>query len=357
MSSILFTSTLLMTCGLAPQLSAQTLSPALQKVIADSAKDPNLSLMWSQATMGGTKGAADFEAGMNKMFGTKIKIKFTPGPSMPAVGNEIAMRATAGQPAQTDVFIAFSRDMAELIEKKLFMPVNWTELAPGRIPKEAVEADGTALKILTGLLGVTYNTQLAPSKPESLADFLKPEWKGKIATTPYSAGFDILAGKDVFGSQKALDYAKQLTPQIAGLTRCDENERLASGEFLAMVIDCGDLGQQALISKGAPIAHFTPKDYPVMSFYYLTVPKNASNPNAAILFTVFASMPEGQKIIRDYWGGDMHLYPEAQTHKTAMEVEAKIGQKLHSIDLSWQNDNAEGRKTHAEINKILAVKK
>ena len=353
----LLTSSLLLACGLTTAATAQTLSPALQKVIADSAKDPNLSLSWSQATMGGTKGAADFEAGMNKMFGTKIKIKFTPGPSMPAIGNEIAMRANAGQPSSTDVFIAFSRDMAELIEKKLFIPVNWTELAPGRIPKEAVEADGTALKIITGLLGVTYNTQLAPSKPESLADFLKPEWKGRIATTPYSAGFDILAGKDVFGSQKALDYAKQLSPQIGGLTRCDENERLASGEFLAMVIDCGDLGQQTLISKGAPIAHFTPKDYPVMSFYYLTVPKNAANPNAAILFTVYASLPEGQKIIREYWGGDLHLYPEAQTHKTALEVEAKIGQKLHSIDLSWQNDNAEGRKTHAEINKILAVKK
>ena len=341
----------------ASQAFAADFSPALQKAIANASGDQTLSLSWGQSTMGGSRAATQFETGMNQLFGTKIKIKFTPGPSMPAIGNEIVMRETAGQPAQTDVYIAFSRDMSELVDRKVFRPVNWTELLPGRIPAEAVEAEGTALKIVTGLLGVTYNTQLAPSKPERLTDFLKPEWKGRLSTTPYSAGFDILAGKDIFGPQKALDYAKQLSPQIAGLTRCDENERLASGEFLAMVMDCGDLGLDAIIKKGAPIAHFTPKDYPTMSYYYLSVPKNAPNAAAGILFTVYASLPEGQKIIRDSWGGDMNLYPEAKMHQTAQAVEAEIGQKLHSIDLVWQRGNDEGRKTHGEINKILAVKK
>ena len=332
-------------------------TPALQKVIADSSKSPNLSLSWGQSTMGGSRSAALFEAGMNKMFGANVKIRFTPGPSMPAIGNEIVMRNTAGQPSQTDVYIAFSRDMSELIDRDVFRKVDWTAMLPDRIPTEAVEANGTALKIVTALLGVTYNTQLAPFKPETLADFLKPEWKGRLAATPYSAGFDILAGKDIYGSEKALDYAKKLSAQVAGLTRCDENERLASGEFLAMVIDCGDVGLGAIIKKGAPLAHFTPKDYPAMSYYYLTVPKNAAAPDAAILFTLYASTPDGQKIIRESWGPDMHLYPEADMHKTAAAVEAQIGQRLHSIDLAWQHGNAEGRKTHAEINKILAVKK
>ncbi len=340
-----------------PCAQAQDFSPALKKVIEDAKKNPTLSLSWGQSTMGGSRAAAQVEAGMNKLFGTNIKIRFTPGPSMPAIGNEIAMRATAGQPSQTDVYVAFSRDMSELVDKKLFRTVNWQELLPDRIKAEAVEADSTALKIVTGLLGVTYNTQLAPFKPETLADFLKPQWKGKLATTPYSAGFDILAGKDIFGPQKALDYAKQLSPQIAGLTRCDENERLASGEFLAMVIDCGELGLEAIIKKGAPIAHFTPKDYPVMSFYYLSIPKNAASPDAAILYTLYSSLPDGQKIIRESWGADMHLYPEATMHKKAEDTEKEIGQKLHSIDLVWQHGNADGRKTHGEINKILAVKK
>ena len=67
-------------------------TPALQKVIADSSKSPNLSLSWGQSTMGGSRSAALFEAGMNKMFGANVKIRFTPGPSMPAIGNEIVSR-------------------------------------------------------------------------------------------------------------------------------------------------------------------------------------------------------------------------------------------------------------------------
>ena len=55
------------------------------------------------------------------------------------------------------------------------------------------ELNGQIIRIVTGLSGATYNSQLAPMKPTRLEDFLRPEWKGKIASTPYSAGFDILS--------------------------------------------------------------------------------------------------------------------------------------------------------------------
>src|SRR6185312_11796492 len=202
-------------------------TPALQKLVEDAAKQGEIDLVWSQSTLGGTRGAAAFEAGLNKMFGTKLRIKFTPGPSMPTVGNEIAMRQLAGQPAQTDAYIGFSRDLSDMVAKDLFRSVAWTGLMPARITPAVVDANGTMVKTVTGLLGVTYNTALAPAKPEYLRDFLAPGWKGKIATTPYSAGFDVLAAKDLWGPEKALDYARALSGQIAGLIRCDDNERIA----------------------------------------------------------------------------------------------------------------------------------
>jgi ABC-type Fe3+ transport system substrate-binding protein len=247
--------------------------------------------------------------------------------------------------------------MTELVTREIFRPVAWTELLPGRITPAVVEADGTLVKTVTGLLGVTYNTAQAPMKPERLADFLGPGWTGKIATTPYSAGFDILAAKDLWGGERALDFARKLSPQIGGLTRCDENERIASGEFLAMVIDCGGSDIVNLTEKGAPIAHVTPRDYPMMSYYYLAVPKNAPHPAAGTLLVAFAATPEGQKVVWDGWHGDLHLYPESHMHQRVAEIEERFGEKLHNIDIAWQLGNQDGRRVWADINKVLATKR
>ena len=93
---------LLMTTLLAvaePILAAQW-SPSLSTVIQDANKEGKLKLMWGEGTLGGTKGAAKFETMMNKMFGTNIKIGFTPGAAMPQMGSQIAAEYAAGQSAR-----------------------------------------------------------------------------------------------------------------------------------------------------------------------------------------------------------------------------------------------------------------
>ena len=73
------------------------------------------------------------------------------------------------------------------------MPVEWVSLMPDRIRPEYVEAGGSVVRTFTTLPGaIIYNTKLVPSVPKSLGDLLKPEWKGKIASTPYAAGWELL---------------------------------------------------------------------------------------------------------------------------------------------------------------------
>ena len=74
-------------------------SPALSTVIQDANKEGKLRLSWGEGTLGGTKRMGLYEQMMNKMFGTNIKIGFTPGPSMPSMGSQIATELAAGQPA------------------------------------------------------------------------------------------------------------------------------------------------------------------------------------------------------------------------------------------------------------------
>src|SRR6267142_378462 len=72
-------------------------SPALSAVIQEANKEGKLKLSWGEGTLGGTKRMALYEQLMNKMFGSNVKIGFTPGPSMPAMGSQIATELAAGR--------------------------------------------------------------------------------------------------------------------------------------------------------------------------------------------------------------------------------------------------------------------
>lgn len=331
-------------------------SPEMQKAIAGAKSEGKLSLIWSATTLGGAAGAKRFEDGINKMFGTNIRITFTPGPSMPGVGNQIAAEKQAGRKASVDVYLAYSRTIALLHKYDLFEPVDWKGLLPGRITDENVEDNGAVIKAVTALPGILYNTQLVPAKPTALTDFLKPEWKGKFASTPYAANFDILAAKDGWGAERAVDYAKKFSAQLAGLIRCDDGGRIASGEFLALVMTCTGNEGIALQEKGAPVAHVQPRDFVIKSFFYFGIPRNAENPNAAKLFITYAMTPEGQALMWEVWQSDLHLFAGSHTGKTVEESERAYGVKLKNLDIAWQLANSDTQETWDSIVKIFTTR-
>ena len=331
-------------------------SPELQSLIAAAQKEGELHLTFGEGSAGGEAGAARFEKGMNEMFGAKIKMVFTPGPSMPAMGSQIMMLNAAKQPSPTDVYVGWSRHYPPLYKRKALQTFEWTKLLPGRITPEMVELDGMAVKFATSIPGVYYNTKLSPYKPERLSDFLKPEWKGRIASTPYAANFDVLGGAGFWGPEKTVDFAKSLSAQIAGLIRCNETERLASGEFLALVINCSGRDIEELARKGAPVANVTPKDFMARNYTYFGVPKNAQHPNAGALYIAFVMTPEGQKIMWETWGADLDLFPDSNMHKDVAEIEKQNGGRMGTADATWQLANDAGNNAWAEANKILLKK-
>src|SRR5262249_57692316 len=85
-------------------------------------------------------------------------------------------------------------EIAAYQERGLFQGVDWARLAPARIKPDYVEGGGRALRFMTFLPGINYNVKAAPWVPQvaSVADLLKPEYKGKFVTTPFLAGFDVL---------------------------------------------------------------------------------------------------------------------------------------------------------------------
>jgi ABC-type Fe3+ transport system substrate-binding protein len=340
--------------GCAPT-RAQEINAALKELAAAANKEGTLTLSWSQSTLAGIQGATRFQAAINKMFGTNIRINFVPGPDMARIVNQLATEFTAGQKAHVDIVLGAAPQINPVVKVNYFEQVDWKQYLPGRISAEMVELDGKIIRVVTGLSGATYNSALAPMKPTRLEDFLRPEWKGKIASTPYSAGFDVLLAEDVWGKERTVNYVRALSRQIAGVIRCGEAERIATGEYLALVMDC--TGQDALQwqEKGAPLAQMMPLDAAQQRYYYFAVPKNAQHPAAAKLYTVFLMTEEGQKLAFDTWKTDLHLLPGSRMGKMVDDYK-KLNVKFKEVTVDWWSQHPEIDATRSELIKILTTK-
>jgi iron(III) transport system substrate-binding protein len=335
--------------------SAQELNAAIKELAAAADKEGVVTLSWSNSTFAGVAGAARYQAALNKMFGTNIKVNFLPGADMARIANQLATEFSAAQKAHIDVLLSASPQIAPIAKFNMFEEVGWQKYLPARIKPEMVELNGGIIRIVTGLSGATYNSRLAPMKPTTLADFLKPEWKGKIASTPYAAGFDVLAAVDVWGREKTVAYVQALSKQIAGVMRCGDAERIATGEYLALVMDC--TGQDALQwqEKGAPLAQMMPLDAAQQRYYYFAIPKNAQHPNAAKLYSIFMMTEEGQKLSYDTWKTDLHSFPGSKMGKMVDDY-AKLGVKFKEVTVAWYSQHPEIDASKSELIKILTTK-
>lgn len=329
----------------------------MQSLIKDANKEGKLKLLWGEGTLGGTKGAAQFEQMMNKMFGTDIKITFTPGAAMPQVGSQIAAEFAAGQSAASDVYIGADSYLVPLIKRKIFHEVEWPKYLPGRITDKMVEGGRTSLPVYTGLPGIPYNTKRVPKHevPRTLKDMLKPFWKGKLASTPYVTSLNLLAAKELWGREAAVDYVRQLSKQVVGLIRCNEIDRVASGEFIGFVMDCSGSQTFDASAQGAPVEHVIATDGALIRQRMLAIPKNAEHPNAAKLFTTFMLTREAQKYLWDTDFSDMYMLPESQIGQRVKKAE-KLGAKFFAPTLEWVAANPEIDQISEEMVKIMTQK-
>jgi iron(III) transport system substrate-binding protein len=335
--------------------AAAEMNAPLKELAAAADKEGALTLGWSPATLGGVQGAARFQTAMNKAFGTNIRINFLPSPDMARIVNQLVTEFGAGQKAHVDILLAAAPQIVPVVQLNFMEPVDWRRYLPARITPEMVELDGQIIRVVTGLSGATYNSALAPMKPSTLQDFLKPEWKGKIASTPYAAGFDVLLAQDVWGKERTVDYVRALSRQITGLIRCGEAERIATGEYLALVMDC--TGQDALqwAEKGAPLAQMMPLDAAQQRYYYFAMLKNAQHAAAAKLYTLFLLTEEGQQLAYDTWKTDLDLFPGSKMGKIVDDFK-KRNVRFKEVTVDWYKRHPEIDAGKSELIKLLATR-
>jgi ABC-type Fe3+ transport system substrate-binding protein len=314
------------------------LNPALAKVIDAAKQEGEVDIRWTNLMLGGPDGATIAQDGINRMFGTNIKVQWSPGPAFGPMAAILYQEMQAGTPASSDVYTATPNQLAPYLDKGLFRTVDWSGLWPARITPAMVEGEGRALRYTDVYPGVLYNVKAAPWVPEIkvAADLLKPQYKGKFYTTPFLAGFDVLVAKDQWGFDKTAAFVKALSPQLAGLAGCETIDRIASGEIPALAIDCSGASPNRLAYRGKNIlANHIISDMAERRPTYFAIPTHAPHANAAILYTLYLLSHEGQeRIVWDDFGGDLEAFPDSHAHQTAAALTAQ-GIKFTDVSIAW----------------------
>ena len=327
-----------------------------QELVDAARREGQLTFVWGATTMGGRDGLRRLAEGFNKHYGLSLDVQFTPGPSMPEMAQRIAQEVAAGRPASSDVLPGYAVHMAVAIAANALDPVDWLSWAANVRRADQLVAGGAAVTFETSTPGITYNTQrVRPDEvPTSLQDVLNPQYKGRIASTPFAANFDYLATDELWGEARTMDYLTKLADQVAGLMRCTEHERLVTGEFDVLALDCSQNNALALQAKGAPIGFTLAADAPLLLPLYVGVPRNARHPNAARLWVDYLLSREAQDVLYDENSSDSHLVTGS---KSAERVEALqqsgIRFTVADVDFVQRQDEGEFNRRRARAQEIL----
>jgi len=304
----------------APFARAAEFGPHVKELIAAAQKEGKLDLSWSGSGFGSNgKDLPKWIAAFNKFYGLNLTYSWAPAPSMTQQAANLVQQAQSNAPATTDAIILGADSLLPGMQAKATHPYDWATLAKEigvDLPPDAIAPDNAALAISTAVFGIEYNKEAVPADKvaHNLVDVLKPEWKGKIASTPYAAGFNFLAAFDPnWGEPKTEDFMVKLAAQVGGLIRCGDSAPLLSGQFDMLVLEC-DISEPIIAARrGEPLGYVVPADAPVMDHWYMAVPKTAREPAAGALLALFMVTKEGQQIQWDSDGNDLALLPGSKT--------------------------------------------
>jgi ABC-type Fe3+ transport system substrate-binding protein len=344
-------------CLLAPwaaQAEVTANNATLSALIEGARKEGQLSIVVGEGTLGGSN--SGLGPAFNKYYGLNLDVRFTPGPPMPNVVAQVVQQYQAHHAAVTDVVVGYANHMMDLIAGGGGEKVDWKDWAPNLQRPELVSPESIAVPVMSSTVGIAYNTTVFQGSdiPTKFTDFLNPKLKGHVATTPYASSFDRLATDDLWGKDKTLDFSRKLSAQVGGLIRCNEIDRIASGEFDAFALTCSQNDVLAAAAKGAPVAFTLASDAPIVMPLYEAVAATSAHPNAAKLWINFMSSPEAQKILYDVSFADLAGLPGSQTEKSIDALKEK-GVKFLVVDTDFyrHHDQAALNQLLSEVQKIF----
>ncbi|HLY66914.1 MAG TPA: ABC transporter substrate-binding protein [Chloroflexota bacterium] len=307
----------------------------LDDLVNGARQEGQLNLSWGESSGGGGRSVRQWAEGLNRQYGLKLNIQFTPGPSMSDMGGKIIQELQAGQPAASDIYFGSSRAVTTLVGQNALELVDWASWAPHIKDPAIISVNGAAVPITGDVPGISYNSsKVAPADvPKGLQDLLNPKYKGRMAGHVDASTYAELASDELWGEQKTVDYVKQFAASVAGLLRSGEIERVLNGEFDLFSVDGAGSDVYRRKEAGEPLGHVIPADMPMREFRYMGVPRNSAHPHAAKLMLDFIMSREGQDVLFTYTYAD---HPAVPGSKFGAYVEKQApGTKFHDLTIEF----------------------
>ena len=306
----------------------------LARLEAAAAKEGVLDIAWG-ATYGGAAGARAIGAGIERTFHVSLKIQYTPVPNGAQIQTQVAQEVRAGHVASSDVLFHV-RDSnlaaaAQSIDFRRYVP---------HLPDGVMYFGKRAVVVATVLESFIYNTKMVPADriPAGFADLLRPEWKGKIASSTYQGLFANYTGlPDMMGHDGMIAYYRSFSGQLAGLITCGDTDRVASGEFAIFGLDCGDHQTRLAQRKGQPLGIIHPREGTAIYAFAPGVPLTAAHPAAARLFIAYMLTPDGQKLMWDIMGADNASLPGSHMARVIAQERRKGVRFIQTFGLGVQH--------------------
>ncbi|RKR92142.1 putative spermidine/putrescine transport system substrate-binding protein [Micromonospora pisi] len=238
-----------------------------------------------------------------KAFNTKYGIKVNSAQPDASSQDEInAAKQLKGQEGAPDVF-----DLGGAVASAntaLFAPykvATWDD-----IPAALKDANGTWVNDYGGYMSIGYDSSKVPA-PQSVADLLKPEFKGKVALngdpTQAGAAFSgvVMAALGNGGSaddvSKGVDFFGQLK-KAGNFLPVDPTATTVESGQTPVVIDWDylNVAQGAKLQGKMDWKTVVPSNAVVGSYYVQAISKDAPHPAAARLWQEFLYSDEGQNL-------------------------------------------------------------
>jgi ABC-type Fe3+ transport system substrate-binding protein len=341
-----------------PQASGRDeLTPEARRLV-QAARDngeTELNLSWGSTSMGGTEAAKRYEALVNEMYGTNIRITLIPGPSMPDMGIKITQEYVAGQKASSDVYLGLETYIAALLPRDVLEPYDYTQLSP-RLTRDIVADPSVGVEVYGSIPTLLYNSDLVRRNevPSRLEGVLDPKWKGKISASVTASYFEAIALRPEWGTEKMKTFVGRLAEQAGGLMRQSEEHRIVSGEFQMFVLG-NTHGTKEMQARGAPVDSRVPEDVAQYYTMHLSVPRNSAHPNLAKLYIAAVASEAGQRILWETYFSDHPQLPGSQAAAELNELRSR-GIDIQKVDVKFAVAHPELPDIARELQTILREK-
>ncbi len=283
--------------------------PTLQQLIEGARKEGQLN--WYPVSSLGTDGAKAISQVFNKRFGLNLRINADVSGNISTVFSKAIVESKSGIPPTFDVLYGPDHRAFEVKEADGLERVdNWEailkEISPEayavRQKVSPLDIAGYAFLWANRIKCLNYNTDLITEAelPQTIADLGNPKYKGAFSLSPFVT--DAEFGTLIYPRDKWMEIVRTwgaLNPAI--MTYEAGVQRMLLGEFKFLPSN----GEYIFEVKGknpkAPIGVSFFKDLTANSYVFHMVRKNAKNPNAAKLFTLWTTTPEANRFFEvDY---------------------------------------------------------